>query len=152
MSRLNVKTVTFLLLLIVGCGQPRSRVYGIVRYQGKPLTGGTIIFLASDNRTYPVKIQEDGSYQIAALPRGRIRVSIQSAGLRPSSRPQSSGRDGDNFAKSAMKSDDSGPKGRRKPPSAAPPSAIPPQYVDPNRSGLFFDLQSAEQEYSIDLK
>lgn len=152
MRWLKLGAAALLLALIGGCGQPRSRVHGTVRYQGKPLTAGTIIFLASDNRAYPVKIRSDGSYQLAALPRGHIRVAIQPEQPRIRSRSQPGAKGADGFAKGAAKSDDDGPKGRGSPQTPAPVAAIPPAYADPSRSGLSFELDSVEQEYSIDLK
>lgn len=152
MRWLNLGAAALLLTLIGGCGQPRSRVHGTVRYQGKPLTGGTVVFLASDNRTYPVKIQSDGSYQIDALPRGHVQVSVQSGTPRIRSRPQPGAKGVDSFAKSEAKTDDAGPKGRGKPKKAAPLKAIPRKYADPTQSGISFDLEAAEQEYPIDLK
>jgi hypothetical protein len=152
MRWLKLGAAAMVFLVIGGCGQPRSRVHGIVRYQGKPLISGTIVFLAPDNQAYPVKIQSDGSYQIASVPRGHVLVGIQAERPRPTSRPQPGSKAADGFAKAEVKLDDAGPKGRTRPQPATPPAAIPPEYADPNHSGLSFDLESSEQEYSIDLK
>ncbi|HTU89964.1 MAG TPA: hypothetical protein VMF69_07700 [Gemmataceae bacterium] len=153
MRWLKLGAAALLVALIGGCGQqPRSRVYGTVRYQGKPLGGGTIVFVASDNRTYPVQIQADGSYQIDSLPRGHVQVAIQQGPPRTSPRPQLAAKGEDSSGMSAAKFDDAGPKGRRKQKTATPGGTIPPQYANSERSGLSFDLISAEQEHSIDLK
>ena len=140
------------LLLASGCGVPRYRVHGTVRHQGKPLAGGTIIFLGEDNQTYPARIRPDGSYQAAAVPRGRVRVAVQEDVARPSPRPQPSGKANDTLARGEMKADDAAKQARR--PSAPPTPAvgIPPHYADPDRSGLAFDLQGPDQDYSVDLK
>ncbi|OWK41739.1 hypothetical protein [Fimbriiglobus ruber] len=63
-----------------GCGDvPRSRVHGTVKFQGKPLTGATVIFIASDNKTYLTELKEDGSFAAAGVARGPVKVSIQQA-------------------------------------------------------------------------
>jgi hypothetical protein len=151
MHWLRIGIAAVFLAVLSGCGQPRSQVHGTVRYQGKPLAEGTIVFLAPDNQAYPVKIHSDGSYQIASLPRGRVRVGVQMAQPRTPSRPPPSAKDTDSFTANAMKTDDA-TKGRHKPPLSVPAVKFPPRYADPDQSGLNFDLQSSEQEYSVDLK
>ena len=59
-----------------GCSGQRSDVFGTITYEGKPVKGGTIIFIAPDNRTYPGRIQDDGSYRIASVPQGKIQVAV----------------------------------------------------------------------------
>jgi hypothetical protein len=140
-----------LVALLGGCGQPRSQVHGTVHYKGKPLSAGTIVFLAPDNQAYPVRIQPDGSYQVASLPRGRVRVAVQAATPRLPSRPQPGAKDSDGLATDAAKTDDAA-KRRRKPLSTTPAVTFPSRYGNPEQSGLDFDLQAPDQEYSIDLK
>jgi hypothetical protein len=141
------------LLLASGCGAPRYRLHGTVRHQGKPLAGGTIIFLGEDNQTYPARIRPDGTYEAAAVPRGHIRVAVQADVARPTPRTQPSGKANDALAKGEAKADDAAKQARRPsaPPAPAAP-ALPPHYADPNSSGLAFDLQGPDQEYSVDLK
>jgi hypothetical protein len=89
-----------------------------------------------------------GTHQLSLVP-GRLlvrRTAINRRGFTPSA------RHADSFAKSAAKSNDTGPRGRSKPHSAALAWHIPLQYADPNLSGLSFELQCAEQEYSINVK
>src|SRR5262245_13981334 len=85
------RTVSFALLGlavgVVGCGPPRSSVYGTVRYKGKALNAGTIILLAKDNQTHQGDIGPDGSYQVAGVARGAVRVSIVVEPPRPMPRP-----------------------------------------------------------------
>jgi hypothetical protein len=140
-------------LLASGCGVPRYRVHGTVRHQGKPLARGTIIFLGEGNQTYPARTRPDGSYEAAAVPRGRVRVQADVA--RPSPRPQPSGKANDALARGEMKADDAAKQARRPSAPPAPPAtaaALPPHYADPDRSGLAFELQGPDQDYSVDLK
>ena len=37
---------------VVGCSQPRARVYGTVAYRGKALSEGTVFFLASPDADF----------------------------------------------------------------------------------------------------
>jgi hypothetical protein len=120
-----------------------------VRYQGKPLTAGTLIFLPLDNQAYPVAIRSDGSYEIASLPRGRIQVSVQVAGPRVPPRPAPKD---DAFASEAARIDDAGKMARRQEKAPAGGMQIAAAYGDPAMSGLTFDLTAPVQEYVIDLK
>jgi hypothetical protein len=140
-----------LLAAFSGCGPGRARVHGVIRYQGKPLKGGTIIFLAADNQAYPAPIAQDGSYQIAAVPCGPVRVAIQPAASRVPPRPQSDGKDDDAFARKAMAADDAAKRASKRP-AAGPGEALPAQYADAGKSGLSFELRSADHDYSPDLK
>ena len=61
-----------------GCGDmPRGRLHGTVTWQGKPLTGATVIFLAKDNKTHLAKLKPDGSYEVSGVALGPIKVSVQ---------------------------------------------------------------------------
>jgi hypothetical protein len=117
------------------------------------LTGATIIFLAQDNQAYPVRLGSDGSYQVASLPQGHIRVSIQVDEPRvPPRPPPQPGKAEDTFAGAKEKEDDAAKQRSR--PTATPSEApnLLARYADPNQSGLEFDLTGADQEYSPDLE
>jgi hypothetical protein len=162
-SRFLFGLTGLLAVTLCGCSGPRSRVYGKVVYQGKPLAGGTIVFLAPNNQTYPARIQDDGSYEMAAMPRGHILVAVQADVVRPRPRPDPGRRPAaaakakDSFAKGKAEFDDAA-KGGSAPPPSAPTAAIarsvnlPVHYGDPNQSGLAFELTAAEQEYNVELK
>jgi hypothetical protein len=137
-------------LAALGCGPGHGRVHGQIRHQGQALTRATIIFLADDNRSYPVPIQPDGSYDIASLPQGHIRVGIQADLPRVAPpRPAPGGREEDAFAAAQARGDDAAKGARRQNVSRA--SSLPDRYRDPHESGLAFDLDSADREYSLDL-
>jgi hypothetical protein len=137
--------------MIVGCGEPRCLVHGTVKYQGVPLRNATIIFLGSDERTYPVPIQADGSYAAVSLPRGKILVAlhVDETRLAPRADPDA---DPDDFANSKAKEEDRH-KGRNRPaPAQAESPTLPLHYLDHNQSGLSFQLDRPNHEYSLDLK
>ena len=155
MRRACVAVVAVLLLVSAGCGdRPRSRVYGVAKFDGKPLAGGMIIFLTSDNMTAVADIQPDGKYAVEGLARGPVKVSVQVAPPRPAPRPQP----GAAGPPAGVAADDD--KARRRgaedptPPPAGGPGAswLPPKYADPTQSGLSFELTEPNFEYNIDLK
>jgi hypothetical protein len=116
------------------------------------LTRATIVFFASDNRAYPVPIQPDGSYTIASLPQGPIRVGIQIDLPRVPPRPAPGAKGEDAFAAAQARGDDAA-KGARQPAAASPEGvAFPARYGDPRESGLGFELDSPDREYSLDLQ
>jgi hypothetical protein len=130
----------------LGCGAPRSRVHGVVRFQGKALTAGTVGLVASDNQTHLAPIGKDGHYEIDGVARGQVKVSIQVPFFRvqPKWQPDKGGPDNSEKAK-----DD---QGVREMPPQGPIVPLPEHYSDANRSGLSFQLTQPDQEYNIDLK
>jgi hypothetical protein len=153
MRQLFLLTIALVLPSLVGCGYPHGRVHGTVRYQGKPLTNATIIFLAPDNQAYPVRLGPDGSYQVASLPQGHLLVSIQAdeprVAPRPAPRP---GKGADPVAAAQEQADDAGKQRHRPAVAANPAPTLPALYTDPKQSGLAVDLVGDDQEFSPDLK
>ena len=148
-------TIVVFVIASSGCGKPRYRVHGTVRFDGKPVARGTIIFVASDNQAYPVRLQADGSYQSPPIPVGRVLVSVLGDDPKVPPRPMPGAKDLDQLANEQIKTDDAAKRGGKTPPPA-PPSAttssmVPQKFANPNQSGLAFDLTSADQEYSLDL-
>ncbi len=153
MRRLCFAAVAVLALVAVGCGdRPRSRVHGVVKLDGKPLTGGTVIFLTSDNMTTVADIQPNGTYAVEGVARGPVKVSVQQPPPRPTPRPNpgAGGKPNDVSA-----GDDAvrkrGGEEPAPPPAAAGPR-LPAKYTDPAQSGLAFELADGDSLYNIDLK
>lgn len=154
MRRLVQVTLAVILLVMAGCGpMPRSRVHGTVRFNGQPLTNATLIFLASDNQAYPVRLKSDGSYELPAVPQGRIQVSIQADQPKVPPRPApDAGKAGDDFATRSAASDDANKQRNKKAPDTVPAgTGLPAIFADPTTSGLSFDLTENDQEYSPNL-
>jgi hypothetical protein len=153
--RLLFGTALAVLVAVAGCERPRSRVHGAVKYQDKPLAGAVVTFFGPDNMTYTTDTRADGTYEIAGLPRGPIRVSVQVPPPRPRPRPDPDLRKGgDAFARAQAKADDA-KLARPSEPAPGPSRSaggFPARYGDPNTSGLAFDLKEADQDYSLDLK
>jgi hypothetical protein len=157
MQRAIAASALLLLLIIAGCGEPVGRVHGLVTYQGKPLTEGTVAFLDANNQTYLAEVKNDGTYE-AKIPRGKCRVVVQVQEVRPPSRPNPRADAGkDMTAKVMASNEDMAKSGRLPTPPAVPSPAkgstlIPAQYNDPNKSGLSLDVSGADQNYPIELK
>jgi hypothetical protein len=151
MRRIVLVALVVSVIAAAGCGPARSRVHGTVRYKGKPLNAGMITFLAPDNQNYRADIGPDGTYEVAGVARGKVRVSVLVEQPRPMPRPDPV-KGADSFAGKEAKGDDEAKLSRQ--PTMRPSSAvqIPAMYGDPNSSGLSFDLKEPSQEFSPDLK
>jgi hypothetical protein len=137
---------------LCGCGDvPRGRIHGKVLYQGKPLTGATVVFMASDNRTHPVRLKADGTFEVAGVALGPVKVSFQQdlpsvAAKSQYDVPLSSEAKGVTDEKaSRTRSATANVKG-------PPGLQLPAQYADAEKSGLTFELNQPDQEWSADLK
>lgn len=71
-------------LFLLGCHHrssienTRVAVKGTVTLDGKPLTGGSILFVLADNNKMMVRtmIQPDGTFSVADAPQGKAIVSV----------------------------------------------------------------------------
>lgn len=138
--------------VLAGCGGdgPRGTVHGTVKFQGKPLTGAAVIFIASDNKTHVLSLSPDGAYTVSGVAYGPVKVSVQQeperAAVKGQFAPPSSEAKGVKDEKAGMRSP-SAPE-----PKAKAGPAIPAQYADAGTSGLGFELKQPDQEWSVDLK
>lgn len=153
MRGLILAAATCAAVLVVGCkgDVPRGRVYGKITVQGKAVVGATVVFIASDNSTHPVDLKPDGSYEVTGVALGPVKVSVQPAVFRAAVKgefdpPPSSAAKGVKDEKAGKSALDDAPKAEKTGPK------IPPTYADAEKSGLTFELKSADQEWSVDLK
>lgn len=139
-------------IALAGCSEsPRGRLHGKVTYQGQALPDVMVVFLASDNQTHPVALKADGTYEVDGVAYGPVKVSVQQTGPRPAVKADPDlRRPGQN--KTGVKDE----KASFRPDPPEEPVAtgvrIPANYGDPEKSGLGFELKSADQEWSTDLK
>jgi hypothetical protein len=130
-----------LLAGLSGCG-PASRadVSGTIKLRGRApqLPGLQIAFLAEDGSLKPASINEDGTYQVAGLPDGEVKVCFI-------------------YVPPEFQSPEGAPKGSRKlpvpgvnglPTSTAPRSPLPnpiPQHLrDHSTSGLALQVEAGK--------
>ncbi len=152
MRRFVGGTALAVLVAALGCGdRPRARVHGTVTYEGKPLAGAIVTFFAADNQNYTADTRPDGTYEVAGVPRGPVRVAVQMPPPRPKPRPDPMpGKSNEQaLAEDRAKS--------ARPPADPPPAGpavggLPAKYQSPNSSGLSFELKDPDQKYNIDLE
>jgi len=149
MNRAGVAVGIAVLLVVPGCGTPRARVHGTVKYQGKPLGGALITFYSADNATFSAPTRPDGTYQVTGVPQGTVRVSVQISGPVPVF--------GQKAKMDVMKEDLKYKKKlkeilKERKDTSAPRINLPARYGNPETSELSFELKEPDQDYSIDLK
>jgi hypothetical protein len=151
MRRTRVSALLVVLLVVPGCGVPRARVHGTLKYEGKPLGGAIITFFSADNAAFSARTHSDGTYQVDRVPQGTVRVSVQIPQPRPKPRTEPKGvLKADQEA--GLKTSWEGKEGKQANDPAAPRIKLPVRYGNPDTSELSFELKEADQDYSIDLK
>lgn len=137
-----------LLILMAGCnnirkGEEQAEVSGRVLFQGKPLPGGRVSFVAVNGGVGASEtIDESGNYKIKA-PIGDVKIGVDNSMLEPK-------RFGGGPPKS-MK--------HPKPPNSSSDAKsvkgqyvrIPREYKDPSTSGLSYTVQKGAQTHDIEL-
>jgi hypothetical protein len=138
--------ITGLVLMAVGCASGCSKretaVSGTVRYQGRPLPGGSVILYCENKQIVHGLIGPAGEYAIPNVPLGQVRVTVRTHALVP---------DGFRLTTKLPPVVD-GPIS----PTAARPKlervpAIPVRYSLPEESDLSFRADGADVTYDIDL-
>jgi hypothetical protein len=140
MARSATKTYAALAALalvplgLAGCGTPRGSVSGTVKYQGKPVIYGTVMFVGTDNIPVVAMIQPDGSYRATEVLAGNNQVAINSPHPDPPERVSKSGK--------------------REPPPVDPDKwfMIPGKYGDARTSGLSFAVKEGSNTFPIELE
>jgi hypothetical protein len=145
-----------LLLLALGCGS-RASVTGKVTYQGKSMPGGMVLFIHQNKGAFSAAIKEDGTYQIADLPGGSVKIAVTAPAFGPGgpapryvptdeelekiqkTQPRLSKED----LKKMMGVRPATPKGKA--------VQIPEKYGDPEQSGLTYTVIGGPQTYDINL-
>jgi hypothetical protein len=77
------------LSLVPGCGPGVGDVSGKVFFKGKEVTSGFVTMVGQDGIPKNSNIAEDGSYRIAGLPVGEVKIVVRSPAVDPakSNRP-----------------------------------------------------------------
>jgi len=133
-----------LLALLAGCGKnPRAvehaEVSGQVRFQGKPLPGGRVTFVAVNSGfASSGTIDENGNYQIKA-PVGAVAIGVTNRMLQ-------SNRGATKRLPLLMKTE-----ARERQPLKGQYIRIPSQYEDPSTSGLTYTVKPGPQTHDIEL-
>jgi len=104
-----------------------ATITGMVRFNGMPVTGGTLTLYPSTGAPYPVSIKADGTYNTSGTPIGQMGVGIDT-GPAPVAPPAGS----------------TAPQGPRH-------VTIPPKYKNPKTSGLTLDIKGGKETIDFDL-
>jgi hypothetical protein len=143
-----------LLVLAGGCKRIRHStahvdVTGQVRYQGKPLPGGRVTFVAVEGSFASTgTIDEKGNYKINA-PVGPVKISVNNTMLDPQ---RGAGH-------AAARRGPAGPGAQRPPGGGAEEPTeikgtwvrIPPKYASAETSGLTFTVTKESKTHDIEL-
>lgn len=137
-----------------GCGgdAPRGKLHGKITVQGKGVAGLAVVFVASDNRTHPVSTKADGTYEVAGVALGTVKVSVQAPVERSAVKGEFDPPRVPTSSAKGVKDEKAGKSLAETAPKAAPGPAVAPKYTNPDRSGLTFELTGPDQEWSADLK
>jgi hypothetical protein len=139
-------------LVSMGCGSSGT-VSGKVTYLGQDLGGGTVLFSAPGKKTERATIAPDGSYTIANLPTGTVKIAVETASARPPD--QAAMRIGipqippdanlpPEAEKSMYKSSPENKGGKY--------VRIPDEYGDPDKSKLTLEVTGGNQHHDIELR
>jgi hypothetical protein len=112
-------------LLLAGCAPGLGQVSGKVKYKGQPLPTGTITFYDQKNNPTSSAIGPDGSYSVQKVAAGPVKITV--------SVPMNISFMGD----------------RPPPGPKAPP--LPAKYIDPEKSGLDFEVKAGDQVHDFNL-
>jgi hypothetical protein len=144
------------LLLALGCGS-RGSVTGTVTYRGKSMPGGMVLFIHEHKGAFSAAIKEDGTYQIADIPGGSVKIAVTVPAFRPAtggshyvpteeeleklqkSHPRLSKED----LKQMMGVRSATPRGKA--------LQIPEKYGNPEESGLTYTVIGGPQTHDINL-
>jgi hypothetical protein len=130
------------LLFALGCGRT-AEVTGKATLDGKPITSGSVTFLAANSLTYSGDLNEQGVYRILNVPRGNAKVAVAS----PDPSKLASGQDkatGNTMVKRFLTT---------KVPTATPASwfPVPADYADFEKSGLQLEVRGGVNTFDIPL-
>lgn len=86
MKRILIGLAPAILLTAIGCGGSNAgSVEGKVTFDGKPVTGGTVVFY-SETGSYSVGIRPDGTYSITDMPPGEMSVTVETESVNPNNK------------------------------------------------------------------
>ena len=123
--------ISLLVLSGVGCGG-KATVTGQVTYRGNPLPSGSVNFFDAHQNIVGTATIANGSYSIANVPPGSVKISVTTPLVPPTDRRHPPPKDM--------------PGGQ-----LAPSMPIPLKYGNPEQSGLAYEVQPGKQEHKIEL-
>jgi hypothetical protein len=146
-------------LASAGCGGgAAATVSGKVLYKGAPLKGGNVTFVSTEGKTsISAAIKEDGSYQLANVPVGAVKICVETESLRSQvTRSMSKGPGTSGVPPSYKAPPGASEQTGYKPPEPQDTSSryvqIPPQYAKADTTDLTYTVKSGSQSHDVELK
>jgi len=136
-------SLALLACMVTGCGKATGNISGVVKYNGKPLPGGSVMFVDSSGAIVQTAIAEDGKFTASKVAIGNNKVAVSYVDDKINQYAQEIAAKG----KGSLKPITNMPKL-----DTANMLTLPAKYSMPDQSGLYFDVKSGENTYDIDLK
>ncbi len=70
-------------LAAAGCGKSTGSLTGTVTYKGNPVTGGLMLFVDAQGKSFPGSLNPAGNYNCPDLPPGDYIVTINTSLMKP---------------------------------------------------------------------
>jgi hypothetical protein len=137
-----------LLLGLTGCSS-RGTVSGKVTYRKQSLGGGTVIFYSEGKGTFRATIKDDGTYTIADLPTGTVRIAV--VGPTVNTGPGNRYRKVPKGVEIPEESKDNPLYGPAQKSSGKKGVKLPERYGDPDKSQLTYEVISGQQTKDLPL-
>lgn len=144
--------VFVLAFVAAGCAR-KGTVSGKVSYQGQTLDHGTVLFVSPGKKTVSCVIGSDGSYTIADIPAGTVKIGVQSKLLQKTklTDPEAIKR-----ARPEIPAGANLPPGAEKIYGAKQVASsqtvdVPDELADPEKSGKTLTVNGGEQQFDITL-
>src|SRR3954466_1477205 len=78
MNRVRLLAPVVLTTALAGCGGGAATLGGTVTYQGRTVVSGSVIVVNEDGTAESCAIQPDGTYSVAGVKRGRVKIGVLS--------------------------------------------------------------------------
>lgn len=143
-----IRLVPVLGLVATGCGSSTATYSGKVSYKDSPVKGGNVTFVSEEGK-FPVSspIAEDGSYTVANVPVGKVKICVETESFNMSGRA---------IPPSYKPPDEANaPKGYRPPDLSARAQryvAIPKHYAEAESTPLSITVSGGSHKYDIKLQ
>ena len=146
-ARLSALLIVAGSLATIGCGNPTGTVSGKVYYQEKPLKGGNVTFVNTEQKVSRLApIQEDGSYKVEKVPVGEVTITVETQSLKPAGRGNLP-----TYAPPAGKESPGGYKPPKLAENAKRYTPIPGGYATAETSKLKYKVESGSKDHDIKL-
>lgn len=151
----SLAAMALALLFSSGCSNRGSEatLSGQVLIDGKPLKGGSLIFVptAPGTKNAFAMIDESGNYGPLVVAAGEVMIGVDNRGLAPHQSAGGGGPPAPKGASSDLRAKMAARKASPPPPPNPNYTPIPEKYYQAETSGLTVTAQAGEQKHNIEL-